>query len=151
MANKTYWQKLKDPRWQKKRLEVLSHYDFRCQKCFDAESTLHVHHKEYFKDCEPWEYDLRQLTVLCEACHEEEHHCKDMFKYIGSFLDFDGPMDRNAMAMIIAGYTGFDYQEMLAGSGYEDSAFTRAYYDLGIRATDLLLPWDHYMEEKKGA
>jgi predicted HNH restriction endonuclease len=71
---KTYYEKLKDPRWQKKRLEVMSEHNFTCEMCADSETTLNVHHKEYFKDWEPWQYANSQLTCLCENCHEATHH-----------------------------------------------------------------------------
>lgn len=69
---KTYIEKLKDPRWQKKRLEILERDDWACQACFDQESTLHVHHKRYLPKKEPWEYNENLLVTLCESCHEDE-------------------------------------------------------------------------------
>lgn len=66
----TYWEKLKDPRWQKKRLEVLERDKFTCITCGDTESTLHVHHGYYEKGLEPWEYELNTLWTLCEECHK---------------------------------------------------------------------------------
>jgi len=73
MAKKTYAEKLKDPRWQKKRLEVLSDAEFQCELCGDTESTLHVHHKQYIKGHDVWEYERQQLACLCESCHENQH------------------------------------------------------------------------------
>jgi len=35
-----YKDKLKDPRWQKLRLEVLNDNNFTCQYCGDAETTF---------------------------------------------------------------------------------------------------------------
>lgn len=67
----TYQEKLKDPRWQKKRLKVLERDDWACQVCYDTESTLHVHHK-YYEKCDPWEYPDDALTTLCDICHESE-------------------------------------------------------------------------------
>jgi|DEB0MinimDraft_6_1074348.scaffolds.fasta_scaffold02477_3 hypothetical protein len=63
-----YKEKLKDPRWQKKRLEILNRDEFTCVCCGDDESTLHVHHLSYNGD--PWETERNQLETLCEACHE---------------------------------------------------------------------------------
>lgn len=68
----TYSEKLKDPRWQKKRLEVLQRDDFTCQSCLDTESTLHVHHHWYEKGKNPWEYPDNCFITLCESCHENE-------------------------------------------------------------------------------
>lgn len=67
----TYSEKLKDPRWQKKRLEILNRDEFTCQMCLDKESTLHVHHGYYEKNYNPWDYDSNTLHTVCENCHLE--------------------------------------------------------------------------------
>ncbi len=67
-----YSTKLRDPRWQKLRLQVLERDEWTCQLCCDSESTLHVHHKTYQRGKEPWEYELDNFLTLCESCHEEE-------------------------------------------------------------------------------
>lgn len=67
----TYAEKLRHPKWQRKRLEVLEAAGFECQYCGDKDSTLHVHHGYYAKGREPWEYESDSLHVLCEKCHEE--------------------------------------------------------------------------------
>ncbi len=65
--------KYRDPRWQKKRLDILSRDEFTCQICYDTKSTLHVHHRMYgTPDCEPWDYPDFLLITLCETCHEDE-------------------------------------------------------------------------------
>lgn len=71
MAKLTYSEKLKDPRWQKKRLEILSRDNFTCQSCFDKTSTLHLHHLDYISGNEPWEYPDEYLLTLCENCHKK--------------------------------------------------------------------------------
>lgn len=70
---KTYSNKLKDPRWQKKRLEILQRDEFKCRSCKDKDSTLHVHHVKYDSGCDPWDYDNDDLITLCESCHEMWH------------------------------------------------------------------------------
>lgn len=65
----SYAELLKDPRWQRKRLEVLNRADFTCQECSDKTKTLHVHHTYYAKGRKPWEYDATELKCLCEDCH----------------------------------------------------------------------------------
>lgn len=73
MTKKTYSEKLKDPRWQKKRLEILNRDEWTCQMCYDKDRTLHVHHKYYNKESEfPWEIEDKALVTLCEECHESE-------------------------------------------------------------------------------
>lgn len=86
MANKPYWQLLKDPRWQKKRLEILERDEWRCKSCYEGLypnseenydlETLHVHHKSYEWGKDPWDYPDWNFVTLCESCHEEEKHVK---------------------------------------------------------------------------
>ena len=69
----SYAEQLKHPKWQKRRLEMLSAAGFRCSRCYDGETTLHVHHKKYRASALPWEYSDKELEVLCETCHSEQH------------------------------------------------------------------------------
>ena len=74
---KTYSEKLKDPRWQKKRLEVLERDAWTCIKCQDSTTTLHVHHLRYKQGENPWDCDGFDLIALCESCHEDERIRRD--------------------------------------------------------------------------
>jgi len=67
MTKKTYPEKLRDPRWQKKRLEILKRDKFACVLCKDKESELQIHHLKYGK--EPWLVDNSYLKTLCHHCH----------------------------------------------------------------------------------
>lgn len=67
----TYAQKLRDPRWQKRRLEILQRDGFKCCVCGDTEKELHVHHKHYQKGFLPWQYEDDMLISLCFSCHLE--------------------------------------------------------------------------------
>lgn len=69
----SYVAKLRDPRWQRRRLEVLEKADFQCERCGNAKQTLHVHHLAYRPGAEPWHYSDFELECLCEHCHESEH------------------------------------------------------------------------------
>jgi hypothetical protein len=62
MANK-----YDDPRWQRKRLEIMQRDAFSCVSCGDSSSTLHVHHKRY--QGELWDSPVDDLETLCESCH----------------------------------------------------------------------------------
>ncbi len=68
-----YRDKLKDPRWQRKRLEIMQLHDFKCQRCGSGIKTLHVHHRRYLMEREPWDYPNALLECLCEDCHSNEH------------------------------------------------------------------------------
>lgn len=67
-----YSEKLRDPRWQKKRLQILERDEWACQRCGDTNSTLVVHHRRYLPDKEPWDYPDELLITLCKECHEYE-------------------------------------------------------------------------------
>lgn len=67
----TYAEKLKDPRWHKKRLEVFQAADFKCENCGDEKSTLHVHHLEYVGN-DPWDTPIDRLECLCFVCHKNK-------------------------------------------------------------------------------
>lgn len=76
MPKISYSEKLKDPRWQRRRLEILQRDEFTCNICGDGTKTLHVHHKWYESGKEPWEHPDNCLTTLCVVCHEEEAEYK---------------------------------------------------------------------------
>ena len=69
---KTYSQKLSDPRWQRKRLEILQRDNFSCRRCNSQTQTLHVHHVRYLRNREPWDYRDYYLVTLCKDCHTAE-------------------------------------------------------------------------------
>ena len=150
MAKTSYAEKLRDPRWQKKRLEVMSANEFHCEVCGDSESTLHVHHKEYFKGREVWDYEKEQLAVLCESCHESLHDKGDLLKFVCSFASMDGPGNRDELAFFIAGYIGIPYKKVLENSDWEHCSFTSAYYDAGEKSKDVAsqLLRDYWQEGK---
>lgn len=63
----TYSEKLRNPKWQRKRLEILQRDDFTCCLCGDKETELHVHHLKYTG--EPHEAPSDNLETLCKHCH----------------------------------------------------------------------------------
>jgi hypothetical protein len=85
----TYWEKLRDPRWQRKRLEIMNRAGFKCEECGNDKETLNVHHLIYHKSFDPWDYSSSELKCLCERCHEVWHKLKD----ISSFLLRDLPTE----------------------------------------------------------
>lgn len=68
---KTYSEKLLDPRWQKRRLELLEAADWTCRECGTKTQTLHVHHGHYKRAADPWNYPDGVMHVLCDGCHGE--------------------------------------------------------------------------------
>lgn len=102
-SRSSYSQKLLDPRWQKKRLEVMQAHNFACEICCDNQSTLHIHHKQYLKGNEPWDYLVNQLACLCESCHENYHNEIDILMAACSILPLHGLKQRDNVAYFIAG------------------------------------------------
>lgn len=82
---KTYAEKLKDPRWQKKRLTVFSRDSFTCRVCQDSENTLHLHHIKYTKK-DPWDEPDDNLRTVCEKCHSDIHN-KETKRIIKAYLE----------------------------------------------------------------
>lgn len=73
-SKSAYSEKLKDPRWQKLRLEIFQRDGFACRICGATDKTLNAHHSYYEKGVEGiWDYDHRSIVTLCEDCHSEEH------------------------------------------------------------------------------
>lgn len=138
MSSKSYWQKLKDPRWQKLKSEIQSRAEFICEICFDSENTLHVHHKVYYKDRDPWEYDENELICLCASCHQDQHDRFDAFKWAGARLPLDGPFNKYDAAIIVAGFSGIDYEGFISLSGIDDNEYSRYLYSFGNDARGYL-------------
>jgi len=64
----SYSDKLKHPKWQKKRLEILNRDSWACKYCSDTESQLHVHHLKYTTK-EPYDELSENLVATCQDCH----------------------------------------------------------------------------------
>ena len=96
----TYAEKLKDPRWQRKRLEIFQRDGFACCWCKTTDETLVVHHLKYTGD--PWEAPNEDLMTLCENCHREEKELRsDVEKMILSDLKRYAPTDVDAIRRMI--------------------------------------------------
>jgi 5-methylcytosine-specific restriction endonuclease McrA len=119
MAEKklTYWEQLRHPLWQQKRLEVLSAAGWECDECGGNEATLHVHHRQYFKGRKAWEYERHELAVLCESCHEQEHAYDERLKTLLSVVG-----SREAL-VLLSGFYAHDLvvsKEFLTDQEHED-------------------------------
>jgi hypothetical protein len=71
---RSYSDKLRDGRWQLKRIEAMSRDNMACCECHRPAScgvTLNVHHRFYKRVANPWDYELNWLETLCEDCHDK--------------------------------------------------------------------------------
>lgn len=64
----TYRDKLRDPRWQQKRLKIFERDAWTCQACGDTQTELQVHHLMY--EGNPWDAPDTMLKTLCAPCHK---------------------------------------------------------------------------------
>ena len=64
-----YSKRLKDPRWQRKRLDVMERDNFTCRDTGATDEPLNVHHCWYAKGG-PWETPSEYMLTLTEEAHE---------------------------------------------------------------------------------
>lgn len=76
---KSYAEKLKDPRWQRMRLEILQRDQFMCRACGASDKTLHVHHCHYVRG-DPWDTDPVFIITVCETCHSRRQAYEDAIR-----------------------------------------------------------------------
>lgn len=96
-----YEEQIKNPKWQKKRLEILQRDGFRCCICGSESKTLHVHHLYYEKDKEIWDYSDRCLITLCEDCHKKEHDADNKVTSQIEAMKRDGHTNLEILALIV--------------------------------------------------
>jgi 5-methylcytosine-specific restriction endonuclease McrA len=65
-----YKDALRDPRWQRKRLEIMNRDGWKCVKCGDGTREQQVDHLYYERGRDPWDYPSEALQTLCYICHE---------------------------------------------------------------------------------
>lgn len=78
----TWREQYQHPKWQKKRLEALDAASYTCTSCGADEKQLHVHHKRYVKGRNIWEYELFELVVVCEECHQYAHGERELLNLV---------------------------------------------------------------------
>lgn len=111
-----YSEKLKDPRWQRKRLEVFNRDEFKCRVCHDTSQTLHCHHRYYVPGREPWEYPSVCYLTVCKPCHDGmkvDSSCDPWEQAMDSVQN----MERTSLGFqLLYGYDG-DIYELLEAHG----------------------------------
>ena len=124
-----FWQKYKDPRWQKRRLEIMGLASWSCDNCGDKEATLNVHHKLYRKGADPWDYPDEHLECLCESCHEAKHATKTLLNQILASSN----VDQNDLTGLISGWLDANVD---ADPGYSESGrqCSPVFYEIGLAA-----------------
>ena len=65
----TYSQQLRDPRWLKRRQEIIERANNLCEQYGEQSDRFEIHHGYYLKDKMAWEYPDEVLYCLCPDCH----------------------------------------------------------------------------------
>lgn len=99
----TYAEKLKDPRWQKKRLLICERDGWKCRNCDDASKTLHVHHCHYVKG-NPWDTPDELLLTLCASCHDARQVVEEEGKYALAqiFAHLEGAAEGSSLSAFVS-------------------------------------------------
>lgn len=58
-----------------------SHLNYIDKKPVFNFTQLHIHHKYYIKDRNPWEYENDALVTLCAECHQKRHNTTNIPLY----------------------------------------------------------------------
>ncbi len=123
----TYSTKLKDPRWQPKRLEILNRDKFTCRLCNDTKTTLHVHHLKYKGN--PWDVNENDLVALCEYCHQEIEYLKTVVKDFNfNDVSFYKTTCTNDKDWIIFSVFGTELTQSIYKNGVRVDGFVFNYY-----------------------
>lgn len=67
--------------WRRKQAQVLKEKHYECQRCKKkglAIKARTVHHKKYLKKYPELALDDDNLEPICDQCHYDEHHRKDL-------------------------------------------------------------------------
>lgn len=104
----TYLEKLQDPRWQKKRLQIMERDGFKCRQCNATDKTLHVHHTYYVPYApgaprhDPWDYADHVLVTLCRVCHDNEEERKNGYDaYLAQAVRSLGATNNQVEALVL--------------------------------------------------
>lgn len=142
----TYFELLKDPRWQRKRLEIMKEADFACVHCGEMEKPLNVHHGYYEKGKMPWEYPNNTLHCLCEDCHRIVSESALKLKQLIGTLSGDDVDRVYGYVLGLKSFEGPDHKIVLDGIeeifGFTDA---RMFFDWEVVAE--MLDKDHVLSE----
>lgn len=104
-----YVQKLQNPKWQKKRLDILSRDLFTCLLCGDKDTTLHIHHKEYLPGRQPWDYEDDNFQTLCKHCHAVSEHIKSFSDSVLAIKkQYDPAIEAYVLLTVVNTYKGIE-------------------------------------------
>ncbi len=108
-----YQKQLRDPRWQKRKGEILLRDNYTCTQCKATDKTLEVHHLEYLGNIAPWDYPDDMLTTLCEDCHDKELGRGILEKHLSKTLKINGFLYADLIALSCLIETNPNFKEYI--------------------------------------
>ena len=128
----SYFELLKHPKWQKRRLEILSQNGFECSNCGSTKKTLHVHHCYYEKGKKPWEYPDSALRCLCVDCHQSAEAAKLALEKVLSEIWEDDAVYGYALGAYAFHNLGSDDRRLIDIPSYEVAEGIADYWGLNL-------------------
>ncbi len=91
----------------RRRLEIMERDNFQCQayNCQNKTKILNVHHLDYFRDVNAWEYPSDLLITVCESCHHKENMRWKHEQHLLSSLKMKGFLVVDLVALTTAIYS----------------------------------------------
>ena len=143
-----YSELLKDPRWQKKRLEIFQRDNWTCQHCLSEDKTLNVHHMRY-ADL-PWEANNDWMVTLCCECHKiEEDLCEQNhgLKQIACFANIPVLLQLELIVRVIDGGGISEIHKLIKGYDHLYPDGHRLFYKNKIKGSAKIAQPDHEQSE----
>lgn len=109
---KSYKEKLRDPRWQRKKNSILERDNYTCQSCKSTTKTLEVHHLQYIYP-DPWDITDDLLITLCSDCHRKEEGRDELEKNLATTLRMKGFLVSDLLAMSVKLETDIKFPQTL--------------------------------------
>lgn len=67
-----YKEQLQDSKWKAFRTFIFAVRGHKCEKCGET-TSLQIHHPKYISGRMAWEYNCKEVKVLCRKCHATLH------------------------------------------------------------------------------
>lgn len=153
--NRSYDEKLKDPKWFERRRQILSRDNLQCTQC-GSESDLCVHHKKYINGYQPWDYPDDLLVTLCKECHENKGgslrgqipHLQEAYETLTGLAMHFVLHERRWYDFLKAGFNERDLRDVIAWIQRQNQKNT---YQYSLKLSTLIGNLEHFDEMRAQA
>jgi hypothetical protein len=85
---------------------MFSLHEWKCDECGSTERELHLHHKFYLPNREPWQYEDHYFSVLCSDCHKKQHEKPSILYSLIDTILYNELTDEQIRDLIISPIAG---------------------------------------------